>query len=1237
MIFRWLFLGMLLTGGLNAQNLLKNAGFEELNPSNKFPVSWQPGAYGGAVGTILADSENPGKGTGAICLKQTSPKGWMGCNQTVLLKEPLKSPRQVTWSILACMDQLASGQLVITAGTKEKPQRQWVSVQAWKGSSEWKVFSSQLTIEAGADRIIFSIRTAGTGTLWADECSLVLEDDPELVVNGSMTGAVSGATGLPDGWALKMYHGLEADGSAELQRNGYQGGNAILLKWKGGARRFGVETAVKAIRPGAAVYQVSGMVRTSEDGRALFGVELLDAKGNKLEELFSPPVSSVEWRKMDFEFSTTPETASFKLYCLSGETGTVSFADLKGRKLDREAARNALPLAARLQPVEWNKVWNGGESEFTSFAGGPLPLSFHFKGQKSKLKQAALVLEVPAGLRLADAFCMHAGNYGREVPRSESINRPEGAYIRYTFENIRPFRILQNEYGWARKLIVVLAGEQESGTSGKVFWRLRNDGQQGPEESFNFREEKLQPGALPKDFRIFRWETNDFLYTDNDILLKSAGLLEQIGMNVVRRQPKDFARGAEINDILEKRNWKFLLGTPDYVQVRFLPKAYMEKLNGKAELAVNADGSIKKADFCPDYFTDDPDFIRVFQAFFKEHIQRYELKADSLVCMDVEPWGTMDWCFCERSRKKFAQGLQLAQVPTAAEIKQKYAHEWSEFRCRNSADVLRLQQEVIKRDFPHLQLGDYDYVVDFARKDYQSNFFGVAKDPRLNEPYFDVHLASYYHYIDKKAFDMMRMNTRGLKKGYIPICAIDEAGSYLTASEIINPAQARLMLIAAAVNGSVGFAIYPGLHLDGRFLQAFGRGMNEIAVLEEYFKLGRQDAPEITVAARPYQSREISGADGRKTLYFPHWDDHLAFSAIPKGDERLVTVFNYHPETVMFADIKAEVKAGSYTVFDPVNRIKYQPEPGRDAWSAAELGKGFPVKIAPRDVCFILISQSPLEGGSVRTLPGLEADFKQARERFSVDRQFKARRSGGLSIELADSNQDGSPEIELASTYQKVRVDYLRTGAVVNWEVAGSEPEKKVSFLNDKLWLPPQARGAFENPYSVQSTAITGNQAEVVLVKKHAQLPVELRKTLRIDAETASLQVEYQLRNTGKAPVRLSLWLSNLIDGGVPPGFYLEQAGEKRRLTEKNSALIFPLNNSEPPEGHKTVSGTVSAPDSEMQLGAARFAVVLSPEHLMNYYFWLSPAVNTWEWMYKPVVLQPGQSWQTSLILKRMQ
>ena len=225
-----------------ADDLLKNGGFEVLNRKGDFPVFWGGACYSGGAGEISLEKMNIDSGKYAIRLLQTSQKGYLGCNQTIMLKEPLKTSREVTISLRASANQLKHGYVALYAGTRKKPQLQWCSLFSWRGTFEWKTFQKSVKLTPGAEQITISIRTSGPGILWADTVSIKMQEaipevGTELVHNGQLEGKISPVSGLVPNWSMKMYPGLEAEGNIGVSKDGYAGCSALTLQWIGGARR----------------------------------------------------------------------------------------------------------------------------------------------------------------------------------------------------------------------------------------------------------------------------------------------------------------------------------------------------------------------------------------------------------------------------------------------------------------------------------------------------------------------------------------------------------------------------------------------------------------------------------------------------------------------------------------------------------------------------------------------------------------------------------------------------------------------------------------------------------------------------------------------------------------------------------------------------------------------------------------------------------------------------------------
>ncbi len=1220
------------------ENILPNPGFEQVDNVQKLPLQWGFGRNG-AEGTAVSDNLNASGGKYSVRMQQTSPKGWMALAHTITLSAPTTADRPITVSVRVNTDNLAQGMLVIIAGTKEQPQKQWEQAAFWAGSFGWKTFQKKMILKAGASQVSFSIRTSGKGLMWVDDASFSFDDEQStveyqnLLRNGDLTGPALADTGLPAGWVHNSIDALEAIGTASWNPEGCKTPGSLVLQWQSGSQKFGVEAALQEqIKPSCS-YEASAMVKTAADGKALFSVIVLDATGQKAAELYSDSVTGTDWQPLKFEFITPPNAASLRFSCFSGGTGMVQFDTVSLKETGKKVEEQPLPLEARCLPVEWNADWNKGSLEFNSFVDAPIPLAFHFQGRIKELKNAALIVDFPAQVQMVEAYPTHAGWYGEEKFTTENIKRPEGEYVRYRFSP-RAFAILTPSYTYERKIAMLLMPRDGAGAAGKVFWHLENDGRKNREKSFelNFLP-PLSEQQLPDNFHLIRWEAMDYQIPSDGWFEKSLSVLERAGFKF-HAVTGGTARSNRLKEIMESRGWNFNYSLIEYLYVKYNAPDMLKALGDRIEYVVRDNGQLNKELFCPDFVVDDPEYIRLFNESFSKSLKARGLKSGEWVALDLEPFGTMQWCFCERSRKKFAQRLKLDTVPDVKEIKAKYSNEWVQFRCENTSLQVKHYAEVIRATVPGAVVVDYDYIVDFTNPGYRSAYAHVAKDPELNEQYIDQHLSSYYHTVDKRAFDMMKINGRHLQKPYLPICAISGL-DYLVASEVMTPAQVRMMMLASAVNGCNGFAVYPGIHLDGKFLQAFHRGTGEVTALQRFFKNAKTDAPGVAANARHYRESTIQSNGSTKTLRFPIWSNYFAFSAIQLENERLVSLFNYHPAETMFVDVTAAPGNGEYTVLDPIRNKLLVPAPGRTAWSVAELKKGVLAEVRPHDVRFLLIR--PVTPGDealpVETSqPAVEQKFQQTKNNFGNSAMVKPVKSGNLEIKITDADNDGAPELELHSPGQMLRVDYSTGGAISEWRTNGKTVAAGtgVLFSEERIWLPAEARELFSRSAEVESAVIQGDELKVVLKKTAATLPLTLQKTITVKAAVPGFTVDYRLSNNSPTKCRISLWVKNALPGN--PVYLNERGGKLTAIDPSPGEHVYTVEKGTHPGFPDNIErGTLSGAASAVQLGNIELKVTNDFTKLMNYYHWTSPTLATWEWMYKSVELAQGQSWSTSV------
>ena len=734
-----------------------------------------------------------------------------------------------------------------------------------------------------------------------------------------------------EGWAPKFYHGLEANGRVVAVANGYKGGApCIELKHIDGAKKFGAERQVKSEMAGPVEWRVAADVWCGKDGEAGVSMEFFDAKGGTLGVIDGEGVRPQGWMRREWRFDAPASAATANVHLLSLATGTVRFANINVTSA-KGIAKDEIAISAKPLPSGWNRDWNGGKDEFTSFVDAPLPMAFHFKGDRTTLKRPAFEIDIPDDLELLDAFTEHAASYRAEQPvKRTAIVRDGIAYTRLRFEGITVFKILQPVYGWERKLALLI--RLKPGRSGRMYrltWRVADGERAKADSGIAMKFVDLPKGLRkPKCFDVLSWQCDDLVFSNDAALEAAIPAYEAAGLTWFRRIGADFKRGKEVERWLAARpkGWRFAFGFADLWDTKFLGPGSDGFKALDVKYAEFDDGKPSKRSICPDYFNNDPAFGKYYrEKVLIAGLERAGVQAGDLVTSDFEPWGSQHYCVCERCRAAFAKHQGLAQTPTVAELKQ-YPNEWAEFRCTQTEETLRQFFQTIRAYNPGLVLCDYDYVLLYGTKHEKIFVTGCAKDTRRNEKWFDMHICSYYHTCDLKAFEAIRNNTRHLKKPYLPLGAVGGYGGYLRAGEVRHPRQIRMLALAAVVHGCPGVGFYQGIHYDGEHLLAFMKARDEIAAIEG-FQWGKKDGALTATSDNPQ---------------FVH-----ATSVSPDGQENIIALFNYDAKDEAKVKVKDAVKAGGvYKVIDPVTSVILAER--------AEGACGVSLTVLPEDVRFVV-------------------------------------------------------------------------------------------------------------------------------------------------------------------------------------------------------------------------------------------------------------------------------------------
>jgi hypothetical protein len=899
-------------------------------------------------------------------------------------------------------------------------------------------------------------------------------------------------------------------------------------------------------------------------------------------------------------------------------------------------------------PVEITSIWKG-KKEFYTFPETPVPLSFEFKGDKSKFKNAALVIELPVDLKITEAYNMHTGLTQVESPQTTPIKRNKRLFKRYTFTNPRVFRIIQKNSAWERKLALAIepASLKLKEKTFPAYWYLTADNKKSAEHNFTLHmlpDMKSQP--MPENFPIYSWSLLDVNFADKELLKRVASGIEKSGMNYRKRGSS--TRYKKIDKALADRGWTFYVTNPDYYYLRF-SNIKKSPIENKVKFSHNYKGDALKHKLCPTYFNTNQEFRKHFYKFLHNKYTEYGLQNGDPIIYDQEPWEPMEWCFCDECRKAFARQNKLKEVPSAEEIRKNYTDQWSKFRCAQTAETLKIMSEFFRRHYPKSKIYDYDYVVDFRNPGYRSFYKAVAKDPQLNEKHFDGHFASYYHFTDKNASELIDVNIKNLKKDYFVVAALDRLG-YLNSNEVLSPARMRMLLLASAASGAKGFSVYPGEHFDGLYLQMLNKTMPLVAKLENYFQKGKRIDQQIKATPLPFVTRKIKIGNKTKIIVRPNWKDYFCYRTHEKSGNIVLSLFNYNQERPLFTEISLKLSAARYTILDMATGKRLVPSRKNQYWKANQLSSII-AKTSPMNATFLLVRKYIQKDNSIPsfTADSLKNEFARLKAQSADSNIFKPKVSGNMKIEADDIDNNGQLEIVLSSKSQKIWIDPAFSAGIVRWENEGKKlfgwntgiPQDSRILCTERFWLPKKWRGAISpSDFKLKSSKIVDNTAVLEFEKVLRNKQLVLTKTYSLSDKSNALSVEYRLRNTGSSPCTFSLWTHSYPTFGAQTDIASTaitvdlQSGLKKIFNQHISKFypFAPVENigfSVQDTGSILKSNKVCATDVTNK---NTITVSLSHQQISGVYIWCSTN-PTLEWIYRPATVSPGKEWKSNFSL----
>lgn len=1222
-------------------NILANPGCEKIIIKNGKTLAEKisTGHYSGSQGKFSIDKESFKNGKKSACLDKTNAKGWsciiFKSRKMAVLKE--KTKFKVTLNLQA--EKIKHGYIVIQGYNKSWKNCFWKEIYNFCGTFEWRETIKTIEVPKGTMLLYISVRlNKGTGTVWVDDCAIVqVKEDAKAksnsieVPNSGFEKAIDQATGISAGWKRRTFEGFETSADLKTVTSNIEGKKAVLLTWKSGGTKFGIESMPLMVRAKKRI-NFSVKFKTGNEGQAALQVEAFDKKGHLLEQFTSPVKTSEKWTDFTLPVSLPNETQKIKLCCVLLGKGKVWYDNIRlNVRAPGGKDKKSIYFEAKCYPLNSVSVWNNGKAVFHTFADSPCSLTFHFKGIKNKLKNPALIIELPEEVKLEECFNTHEDIPGGEIPKVVDFLWKGKKYKRYIFRNARIFRgYIKLSYAYGRKLTMALSPKSKNLIGKKVdaFWYLENNNQSTAKKHF----EIIFLAPLPKlpnpsEFYVTYWANPGMMFSNPELFNRVKKKYKEANM-IGRDRKRSFMKQ---DNELANNGWK--LFTPiwalDYTRrVKELRKIGYK---GKSYSRMMDSGKIDHHKLCPHYFNHDSELKKYTKKLLRKKLEIVGTKDGETVCLDSEPWSPHTWCYCKNCRKAFATRFNFKNIPSTIEIKSKHSTKWRDFRVEQSTATAKVYNELLKELLPKSKLLDYDYPINFSRPDYRKAFDGCAKDPLSNEKYIDGHVSSYYHHHGKKAFDLIRINMNKLKKDYSPILAIDGPGSYLNSSEIISPAQFKLTMLAAAALGSKNIWIYSESETDGLFYQEINKGMSEIAVLQKFFKQGKLDKTGVKITGLPYSARKI----GRNIYKRPNWDNHLGVTVHQLKAQKLISLFNFHPQKAAFVKIKIDgMKAGKYFVTNPILKTRI------GEFSTQKLKSGFLCKVPAEGSRELLISkESPI--GKIRNGASQNVLLKEyqkavAGEKKNASKAFKPIFKNKMSIQPGELAGETEDILEINTPSQKLWLGISSGGTVKKWQAGVKGSEKSFLLCQDRFWLPQEMKGIQTKygSYRLKKTYIKDSVATVVLSFEDKKKRIELLKIFEIKSNFPEFKVRYAIKNISNNNFVFSFWLHNFIDLDDTK-YFIPTSKEIVSLKNQRGDKIFPAPTIKEYYGfkQKNIGGTLKDNWTSCLFSDEKSGLVISTDlkKTMLLYEWNN---RTIEWIFRKVDLQSGSTWITAFDYK---
>lgn len=578
-----------------------------------------------------------------------------------------------------------------------------------------------------------------------------------------------------------------------------------------------------------------------------------------------------------------PGKSGRKRYAFNGMIDELIIADSKSQaNLDfsKKVTLNSPALEVICEPVEGNEKHFGGVLTFNTFKEYPVPLSFKFRGNSSKLKNAKFNLYLPEDISLLEAFQSNHNCRDEAVKMtSEKVVVDNKKYLKYTTPKNYDFKQrLSQRYG-SGKIITCALGQTGQATSGKIYWSVSSGAVESPKKSAIVKFIEPLKSAKAGKFMVMNYFlAGDMMYHNAENFKKVSELFKISGMTGKGRAYKSLKRRCKLEDQLLE----------DGFTLYEISLWYGPLTNKRLGVSPAIDGRGKKSGkyVCPTELLNS-DLAK--EKYEKEVKNCISVGKTQYAVLDYEPWGVPSRaCYCPVCLKAFKKKFSIKEDLNASLIKRKYRNEWAKHWVDNSAGIIKMMCDALHEADPAIKVVEYTYLFQYNNpKKMNQRWWSIPKDPRLNEKYLDESMLSLYHVNGTKAFNLLNFSTKSLKKSVSVIASLSRAqgstAAYTTEEEALSPRQLRQKAVMCAALGVKTFGLWPGTCIDGAYHVALGKACRDVWKYENYYFSGKRvDKLVKVVPAKPLRRNDY------------------AYTAWQKDDKILVSLFNFSKKELSF-------------------------------------------------------------------------------------------------------------------------------------------------------------------------------------------------------------------------------------------------------------------------------------------------------------------------------------------------